>query len=507
VVPVIVLPDGAGGWWHRYVCPSHGVELAHEGLLDGTFPEGGAACGYGCRIDDPAVRAAWRALAHQACAREILRLAGTGAMEPARTLLDEYAVRYAELGPHDGAERWMQGGRLFQQALTEAIWATAIGTASWLCGQDPSLRDALAAQLASARDDLVAQGRFASNYTAWFVAAGAVCTRDPHWLTGPDGMFAHVLAGTGADGWEWEGSTYYHAFVLLAYSRALRAIPDVEVPSKVAQRLAAMAQVLRVLSHPGAKTLRSDTLPALHDGPYRRAGYNAELAELDELLPQDGPVAEVTVFDDAGYAVLHGNGVQAIVDYGPHGGSHGHRDKLALYLYGESSPWQPDPGQVPYGHPIWREHYASTAAHPTFSVDGLEQAECSGRLVHADPRRVEVACDEAYPGVRARRRLTLDGGAVVDELTVACDRPRRVVLQLRPDVPLSVSAGEVSRTRWAGERTLRGEHTATSAAWFVSRPGPGPADDPQRTRTWVDWTVPDATEVTYRSVYAHSGES
>jgi hypothetical protein len=150
---------------------------------------------------------------------------------------------------------------------------------------------------------------------------------------------------------------------------------------------------------------------------------------------------------------------------------------------------------------VWRRHYASTGAHPTFSVDGLDQARCTGHLVCADPRTVEVACDTAYPDVQARRRITVDAGVIVDELTVACEQPRRVALHLRPDTGLTVTTGAVTRTRWDGVATLHGEHTASSPGWFVTRPGPGPADDPQRRRTWVDWTVEDITDVTFRSVY------
>ena len=35
----------------------------------------------------------------------------------------------------------------------------------------------------------------------------------------------------------------------------------------------------------------------------------------------------------------------------------------------------------------------------------------------------------------------------------------------------------------------------------TAHPGPGPADDPQRTRTHVDWVAEDATAVTFRSTY------
>nr|WP_240956158.1 heparinase II/III family protein [Micromonospora sp. HNM0581] len=262
-----------------------------------------------------------------------------------------------------------------------------------------------------------------------------------------------------------------------------------------------MAGVLDTLATPGG------LLPALHDGPYDRPPAQYELDELQDLRPLLGAEASgplpVTVHPETGYAVLRGSGLHAVLDFGPHGGSHGHLDKLALYLYGADTPWQPDPGQVPYAHRGWREHYASTAAHPTFSVDGIDQAECAGYLIGHDDRSVSVGCDTAYPGVSARRQLTLHDGALIDELTVETDRATRITSQLRPDVDLTVLAagGGALETIWRGRQTLRGQHTASTDTVVLCRPGPGPADDPQRVRTWVDWTAVDATTVTFRSIY------
>jgi heparinase II/III-like protein len=502
----LTLPDGRGGWWHDYVCPAHGVALDAVGLTSGKFPSAGAPCRYGCRIDTERVRDAWTVLAHQECARRIVALAGAGDTDVATRLLAEYAVRYASVPTeHEGAAGWMLRGRLFQQALTEAIWAVRLGTAARALPTVPpevrALLDSLACQAATARRELVDQGRFTSNYTAWLNAAGALCSGDPGWLDGPHGTHQHVLAATGADGWEWEASTYYHSFVLRAYLLALRGRPDAEIPEPVLTRLREMVAALAAVRTPGG------TLPALHDGPYAGVGVEDEYAELWALVAERGwpvpvPTEPVTVFGRAGYAVLRARGLHAIVDFGPHGGAHGHRDKLALYLYGTTSNWQPDPGQVPYGHPYWRAHYAATAAHPTFQVDGAEQAECAGSLVEADDTSVTVAVDTAYDGVRARRRLAVRDGVLSDTLTVASDTPRRISLLLRPDVPLSVRTdGETTHSVWAGAELLVGRHTCDQPAAMVCRPAPGPADDPQRTTTHVDWTVADTTDVTFTSTF------
>ncbi len=115
---------------------------------------------------------------------------------------------------------------------------------------------------------------------------------------------------------------------------------------------------------------------------------------------------------------------------------------------------------------------------------------------------MSVGCDTAYPGVSARRRLTLRDGALVDELTVETDRPRRIAVQLRPDVDLTVRAGAGGslETVWPGRQTYVASTPPRPRGGDVPA-GPGPADDPQRVRTWVDWTAVDATTVTFRSIY------
>ncbi|WP_246486835.1 heparinase II/III domain-containing protein [Kribbella qitaiheensis] len=478
-----MIPSERGGWWHAYVCPTHGVELDHVDLLTGHFPAEGAPCRYGCRLDTPAVRGAWTVLAHQACAADLLRMARGG--EDITPQLEEYASLYATGGADP--EPWMLGGVLFQQALTEAIWAVTIARAAWAMPTRSTavagLLDALASAAGRARGKLLAEGKFTSNYVAWLDAAGYLCSRDPEWLEGEHGLYEHLLAATYDDGWQWEASTYYHSFVLRA---AVLATEGLSVPAKVAERMHSMAGVLTNLRF-------GPHLAALHDGPYSRVPYDAELAELAEF-PAPPARLGVTVYEHAGYAVLRSAELLAIVDFGPHGGSHGHRDKLALYLYGQDA-WQPDPGQVPYGHQGWRRYYASTAAHPAFRIDDSEQAECSGRLVSADSKSVVVACDTAYPGVTARRQVTLhNDGQLTDELVVECNEPYKITAQLRPAVPVSVRG---TTSYW--DKSLVGSHVGP--AEFLLRPGPGPADDPQRVADQVDWSAYDATSATFRSTY------
>lgn len=544
-------PTERGGWWHEYVCPAHGVELAHVGFDSGNFPDGGIPCSYGCRVDTPAVRGAWTVLAHHFWARRIRLLSYDGG---GAELLSSYARLYAELtkaGEHEQAQGWMQRGRLFHQALTDAVWGVPIahsilnlaerGHRAELDETLPMLDDMVAgARLA--RDAMVAQDKFSSNYTAWFNALGTTASQaaaavrgdawagEKEWLTGEHGQFAHLEAATGEDGWEWEASTYYHGFVLRAYLLSLRGFDPSLVPDRLEKMIAALASI----------ATDGGILPALHDGPYLRTPLALEWLEIVALARQfttshgldavaaralaevgpeydgledkltnwfNGPPRTMAPHPAAGsfrlsssYAVIRVPGIHAVLDHGPHGGSHGHHDKLALYLYGATTPWQPDPGQVPYGHAQWRAHYKSVAAHPTIRIDGLEPAEATGELTH-DEDSVTATIDGWYDGVRATRTLIAGDNYLVDVVRVAADREREIVLQFRPDVELTVEVGpDAVRTTWVGDETLYGYHVSGGAVPVV-RPGPGPADDPQRVRTWVDWTVVGAAAA-YCSVYS-----
>lgn len=538
-------PRERGGWWHQYVCPAHGVELEHVGFEEGVFPAGGVPCSYGCRVDTEEVRGAWCVLAHHWWGRRIRLLSHSG---QGADLLADYAQIYAALTEvNEQAQSWMQAGRLFHQALTDAVWGTPIAHAvrnladsnNDLTAVLPMLDD-LVDVARRARAAMIEQDKFASNYTAWFNALGTVASQaaarvrgeswdgEKEWLTGEHGVYAHLEVAIGDDGWEWEGSTYYHGFVLRAYLLSLRGAEPAAVP----ERLATMIDVLAGIATDGG------ILPALHDGPYQRVPLALEWLEIVALARQfteghgldavaararaevgpeydgledllggwfSGPprpaveCARPTIATAGGYAVVRAGGIHAILDYGPHGGNHGHHDKLALYLYGADIPWQPDPGQVPYGHAYWRRYYASAAAHPTIRIDDEEPAEATGVLLHSGPSSVTAEVAGWYDGVRAVRHVEAGAGYLVDLVRVEADREREIVLQLRPDVDLQVQLGPL-RTTWSGGEVLHGRHAAEPIAVPVLRPAPGPADDPHRMRSAVDWTAVTTT-VTFCSVY------
>jgi Heparinase II/III-like protein len=560
------IPARRGGWWHEYVCPTHGVELEPA---DGDV----FGCRYGCRWRGEPYSGAWAVLAHQTAARSLRRLAVTaraghrGAAEQAVAGLTRYADLYHRSGtePHPDAQPWMLAGRLFQQALTEAIWATSLAHAVHTLALvvNPArlapAAELLAALRAAARDArarLVEGGDFRNNYTAWLNAAGASASRalallgEPDetadWVTGPHGIAAHAESAVHPDGWEWEASGYYHVFVLRGYLLGLRGQPCDSLPDALVSRLRAMVDVVAALH-----TDEGGTLPALHDTPYAGPRWDDELYELcllasglpgapslrrlaEPLATRLHPEREdhwrsaeargwfglvdaepvepdrgSRLFPDAGYAVLGGRGYRAVLDFGPHGGSHGHLDKLALYLYGPTAGWQPAYGVPPYAHPLRRDYYTRTPAHPTLTVDGLDQREATGRLRswHAgEGGRVEVgAAADVYDGVRFARHLRVEPDQLIDVVTVQADRDREFVLHLRTDVAAEVRHTDAgARTRWPGDGGLAGLHVSTPAAPLTSAPDLGPADDPQRCRPHLRWRVRGRRAV-FASVYSTSG--
>lgn len=583
-----------GGWWHNYVCPTHAVEL--DPAIGDLYP-----CRYGCQLRGEPYAGAWVVLEHQARAREARLLSrryaaagATGDRERAVAILVDFAAYYVAVsagGHSERAETWMLPGKLFSQALTEAIWSTQIADAVLALAPSPisktELGDPVTAMLNSLLQTVsdawttlvVDRGEPANNYVAWLDAAGGALSRalvalghgadpgvDTHsWVAR---TLDHLHLATGEDGWEWEGSTYYHVFVLRAYLLNLHGSDPASLPADAVARLAAMVRVLATLAAPDG------ALPALHDGPADRTDAHLEVLEVCALASQlwestglervqkwarhrlragsdgledalDGwfagpPLPPLTFqrgsvhFPRVGYVVLRdpADTWAAVMDAGPHGGSHGHLDKLSMYLYGDGVAWQPAPGVPPYASTLRHGYYSRTAAHPTVRVNGVDQVPATGAVEVWEPAetnlrgapddresvrtpvdlatrtatRVLASAGNAIAGVTLTRELVMTAEYLLDVVRalVTDGTERDITLALRPAVPLVVTAQSGGwHTTWVGPagRNLHGIHRASVPAALVAGPGRGPSGDPASPLVVGDWSA-HACDVTFVSVYA-----
>jgi len=137
----------------------------------------------------------------------------------------------------------------------------------------------------------------------------------------------------------------------------------------------------------------ADLEPALWlfgpDAVNELAGRHADRREpVDE-----GPPASC-FFAEGGYFVPRGERQHGVIDCGPLGylsiAAHGHADCLSLSVSHRGRWVLVDPGTYCYHRDaLWRDHFRSTHAHNTVSVDGLNQSEILGPFMWGRRARAE----------------------------------------------------------------------------------------------------------------------
>jgi hypothetical protein len=89
------------------------------------------------------------------------------------------------------------------------------------------------------------------------------------------------------------------------------------------------------------------------------------------------------VFSESGYAMLRAknNDFSIIVKFGPHGGGHGHYDKLGEIVYAEGRTQAVDSGTQLYAMALHKEWDQMSVAHNTITADELRQDQATGKLI------------------------------------------------------------------------------------------------------------------------------
>lgn len=566
-----------GGYYHSYFCPVDAAELIFE--EDKPTQHVCPVCGRvwsGEPFDDSWLWTANRRMAQRAYRLALLwRLEGNRAhLDAARRILTEYAAIYPDVhSPRNDPSV----GKITYSALDESVWAIPIAWAChWIWPGVVDDRDLLRTRLlepAAAHIESQRTPRI-HNYENWLNAAlatlGTALGDEALVRTVIDdtyGLTDQLARGVLDDGHWYEGASSYHYYTLgavLYLAQAREGLSGDPVGNPTMRRM--FEAPLRI-AYP------DDYVPAINDcwyhsrvtdevghgipnGPgfYEMAAGRYGAPEFEAVLARayrDMPRANVEsllygpdeVSDAAspplvesneaasGFAVLRpelpsGSPGELLLKYGPHGGGHGHADKLALSIYGGGRRWGADLGTPGYGIAINDSWYRHTLSHSTILLEGEEQPPATGEARRYRPvggndfgiADAQVHWEQGpYAAVYARRVVLARDGyfLVLTRVESPVARRAHVVFhhegtctawpagpEAPPNLPDNVSYAHLSEAvAWPAEQgaqvrldvPVNGASPATLTAAFAPLPGarlltarsPGnPASDLRATLIW-----------------------
>ena len=485
----VAVPTEPGGYYHDYFCPDHGVQLHfdpaspqhHRCPLDNVIWQGE-------RFD-----AAWRWFVNNRLAESALRLAVLWRLEgdpahlaPVIQTLTGYAEQYAN---YQKVPRTVANpGVATYTTLDESVWVLPLAWAFDLVRDQLSapVREAIAQQLFTPVADHLIAHHFGGihNFACWHNAAigtiGVLLDRADlvaFAMESDFGCYNQLQRGVLADGLWFEGSFSYHfytVYALLTLAKALRHHHDYDLrqrPDLRAMLLVPIQSAYPDWSLPAPNdcwyftSLLSDCCHGVPPGPafyeigyawfdeprfgevLQRAYQQGPRDTLDALLwgRDELPNTPLTLLPSvhlpaSGYAILRSTPTTAteqcylLLKYGPHGGGHGHPDKLSLILSAYGQRLSPDLGTPGYGLDLFESWYRQTICHNTVTIDGYSQPEATGQINHfQDTGDFQVADaavswtdDGPYQGVTMRRVILARPDYFLDLFLVEAPDSRRI---------------------------------------------------------------------------------
>ncbi|MEK7407265.1 MAG: heparinase II/III family protein, partial [Acidobacteriota bacterium] len=451
-------PPEGGQWTLWYICNRHGVYLQYQGPGRNVCPVDGQNWTgwpydqviYTRRHSESASAARDNGLAY--------RLTGNAdfARAAARILL-AYADAYSTYPIKDTNNRpdARSGARVTAQTLDESGWLIPMAWAyDLIAGSgalDAAQRARIERDLLRAAAAVIARNNAGkSNWQSWHNAAfGAVgfaledAALIDQAIDGPGGFRYQMRESIFSDGLWYEGAWGYHFYALDPLCQLA------EMAARGGIDLWAERPLRRMFEGPLLVALPDGTLPNLNDSgnvslysydrlyemAYERYGDPLFASVLGrrargrealfwgaESLPDAVPPPLASaVFEDSGNAVLRvaGNDHYVALKFGPHGGGHGHYDKLNFISFARGGIMAVDPGTQSYAastHNTWDK---VTVAHNTVVVDERTQAEATGRLLAfaALPAVSAVRADAgpAYRQAGLERALLLTPEYILDD--------------------------------------------------------------------------------------------
>jgi hypothetical protein len=462
----VALPPRGGQWFHWYACKKDGGNLTtvspteHRCTICGTVYSGWP-------YDDVIL-----SNQHSALARAVHdlglahRLSGDAKYVPkAREILLTYAGRYESYPLHNTqGEAKVGGGHVGPQTLDEAVWLITVCQGADLVWDRLSPADRMTIEtglLRPAAETIRRHKMGIHNIQCWknsavglvgLLLGDASLVADA--VDSDHGFRQQVAKGINADGQWFEGAWGYHFYTLSAMASLLEAgercglgLYDYTSDGK---------SVRKLFEGPLDLAMPDLTLPPFNDSPRVSIASEAPLYELALAHYRDPRFAAVVAadrrasnealirglvplpnakpragascdFPAAGYTVLQPNpGKDATwlcLKYGPHGGGHGHPDKLNFVLYNRGKLLGYDPGTGKYGVPLHAGWQRTTIAHNTLTVDATDQKPATGRRVaflnRKDVSAVQAEAGPIYDGVRYSRAVAVFANDVVLVLDLA----------------------------------------------------------------------------------------
>lgn len=466
----LLIPDDGGTWTNGYRCPDHGVFLEMVNLHKHRCPID-QKIWTGKEFDSALATFLHLEASHQAWIQALAYTLSGNLSYAARVrdILMGYSQKYPGYPLHDeSGNYYARGGKAFGQTLDEAIWLIDLVRAYDLLRGSGVLSLVESKQIEenlfrSAMHVVEGNDLGISNIQNWhnsaiFLAAlilGDAPTAS-RVVRGATGIQEQALLGIDSDGLWYEGSFGYHFYAFRAMLPMLQAMQRIGFDLDVTRVETMLDMPLRASFPDGslamlndgslqtfANNLRNDYEQAIpfwpradFCGPLNEYGrgqsYESVIYGVANLPFQDSLDYPGINFEDAGVAVLRSgpksDRTTATVDYGAHGGFHGHYDKLGLSVWHKSKPILIESGAIGYGTAESDGYYTRTLAHNTVVIDGQDQAESEGRLENYDLQGENawmiVTANDAYPGIELRRQvLSSEWGHIVDGVLVNAPNP------------------------------------------------------------------------------------
>lgn len=483
-----------GGYYHDYFCPQHGVQL----VFDPASPRA-----HRCPVDNALVigdpfDAAWRWFVNNRLAEGSIRLALLWRLEGNPDHLNTLIKILQDYADHYPAYQRMpttvaNPGVATYTTLDESVWVLPLVWAFDLIREALSLQqiEHIGAQLLAPVAAHLVEHHFSGvhNFACWHNAAigaiGVVLKRSDlvdFAIKGKFGFETQVREGVLADGLWFEGSFSYHFYALAALLhlvKATRHLPGLDLGSHPAIRAMFLAPIQSVYpdwSLPATNDcwyFTSLVADCCHGVPPAPAFYEIGFAWYGDPLfaqalqrayaqsPRDSldaflfgtpslPVVSQeplpsTHLPTSGYAILRSEAQRddaqryLLLKYGPHGGGHGHPDKLNLILYANGQRLSADLGAPGYGFDLFEGWYRQTISHNSITIDGLSQSPSTGQIhtYRGDgPLQIadasvnwpsdEVVEPAVYRGVYMRRLLLARPDYFLDLVWVESPEPRQI---------------------------------------------------------------------------------